>query len=662
MIIADKKQPVITTGLQQESHFNIKDENVAHIFSILRNQLYSDKIGAIIREYVTNAIDAHTEASIEKPIEITLPTIFSKDLIIRDFGKGLSEKDIVEIFASYGASTKRQSNSFTGMLGIGSKSAFSYTNTFTVISRHDGVETTYQAFIDESNIGTIASVHKQPTNESGLSIHIAIKPNEINQLYQSLSRFLMLIDYTPTILGSTFQIYKPKITTSGNSWRFIEEMSHSWRHDRKIYVVMGNVTYTTSYDVMSKQLDNIDLRWLDDTKNSNLVIYAPIGTVKPSASRESLEFNDLTKNYLIQSFIRIKSEFVQSLIDAFEKCDTKYKRHCVAYDLTSSFGNLIPSYIRNWCFHFNKDFLAQKDEPMKIKEISKSFNYLMDKGSINVMPDTIYVVHDNTQRITHIQNRVSEYYNSLSGKMNLVVLKFSTPEYKQRFMTHPSFEGAVFVDAGTLPFQGVTKTSLKSEEASVYEFRRNYNLNIESWKPTTTPPPDNAVYIEISSFKPKNYKENIVINNAINTLRGAFGIIIPTIYGVKTADLKKTVQPTWIELKDYVSEKFNEWKKNNPDKVRDYEYFKDANVFQKELIGDFEPWKHLTENLTSFYRYSENYFGAETSLRALGIDAFKYNPPKEFEELYNRYPFMRAFICSMIYPDKIRLIKYLDMS
>ena len=82
MIIADKKQPVFRTGLQNESHFNIKDENVAHIFSILRNQLYSDKIGAIVREYVTNAIDAHTEASIEKPIEITLPTIFSLSLEI----------------------------------------------------------------------------------------------------------------------------------------------------------------------------------------------------------------------------------------------------------------------------------------------------------------------------------------------------------------------------------------------------------------------------------------------------------------------------------------------------------------------------------------------------------------------------------------------------
>jgi hypothetical protein len=44
------------------------------------------------------------------------------------------------------------------------------------------------------------------------------------------------------------------------------------------------------------------------------------------------------------------------------------------------------------------------------------------------------------------------------------------------------------------------------------------------------------------------------------------------------------------------------------------------------------------------------------------IEIFKYNPPKEFNDLYERYPFTRAFQCSMSYSDKMRLVKYLDMS
>ena len=62
---------VESSGVQSEAFFNIKDSNVAHIFGILRNKLYSDKPLAIIREYCTNAFDAHIEAGIpERPIEV----------------------------------------------------------------------------------------------------------------------------------------------------------------------------------------------------------------------------------------------------------------------------------------------------------------------------------------------------------------------------------------------------------------------------------------------------------------------------------------------------------------------------------------------------------------------------------------------------------------
>ena len=102
MIVEENKGKVEKQGIQKDAYFNIKQENVAHIFSILRNQLYSDKIMAVIREYSTNAIDAHVENNVEQPFEITLPTPFKPEFIIRDFGKGLSQEDVVEIFASYG--------------------------------------------------------------------------------------------------------------------------------------------------------------------------------------------------------------------------------------------------------------------------------------------------------------------------------------------------------------------------------------------------------------------------------------------------------------------------------------------------------------------------------------------------------------------------------
>jgi len=662
LIIAEKNQPVIKSGIGTESHFNIKDENVAHIFSILRNQLYSDKIGAIIREYITNAIDAHVEANVDRPISVTLPSIFSHEFIVRDYGKGLSPVDMVKIFASYGASTKRESNSFTGMLGIGSKSAFSYTNSFTIISRYEGTETTYTAYIDESNIGTIATIYSKPTNESGLSIHIATQKNDFEQFSKSIVQFFKYIDYRPEFLGAEIYIPEPKSLIKSQSWEFFESSLRSYRQDREVHFVMGNVTYTSTYKTLSSQLQ-ISLEWLESIHNVDLVVDVPIGKIKPSASRESLEFNDLTKSYLFSTLYDIKLELGKIINKKFEECKSDYERHCTAYELEKTFSRLLSPNIKRYVLSIDSYFLSEKEEPIKIKEISKDFMYLMDKSSVYVAPNTRYIVHDSSQKITHIQHRVNEYFETLPSNIKkLVVMKFHTLEQMNNFKNHPSLQGASFIDAGTLTFQNKYKTALKSEEAKIYEFQINHHLNIESWKPSKSNPPIDALYIEISSFKPKHYKENSVINGAINTLRASFGIKVPTIYGVKTADLNKTVQPTWIELKDYLLQQVNEWKKNNPEQVRDYEYFKDSNAFQKELIGDFEPWNHLAPNLESYHRHQVNYSEAQTAMSEFGIEIFKYNPPKEFEALYERYPFTKAFQCSMSYSDKIRLVKFLDMS
>jgi hypothetical protein len=471
-----------------------------------------------------------------------------------------------------------------------------------------------------------------------------------------------LINYRPTILGTDVKLSEPEITMKGSCWGFVYEPVSHLRRDRHLHVVMGNVTYSTTLEVLSKQLEAVDLRWLEDVRNSNLIIYAPIGKVKPSASRESLEFNEVTKLYIIDTLRIAKSEFAKTLNDRFDKCKSHYEKHCVAYQLTTEFGQLVPVGIRQWCINIKSDFLAQSDETIKFKEIIKSFPYLLEKGNINVMPNTKYIIHDSSQKVTHIANRVNEYFKAISDNTKyIVVLKFQTPEHKQRFTNHPSFIGAEFIDAGTLSFQGAVKTALKSEEAKLYRFVRGANLNIESWRPSENPPAD-AVYIEISSFKPKHYEENICINNALDYLRSAFGISIPTIYGVKTADLKKTVQPTWIELKDYLIQKINEWKNDNPDNVRDYELFMEANIFQKELVTDFKYLYHLKPHLESYYKRESNYFHINNCMKTFGVSVFEYNPPEEFERLYERYPFMKAFCCTMSYGDKIRLIKYLDMS
>jgi len=85
MIVEDKTTKTIANGMISESFFSVKQENLAHIFSILRNSLYSDKAGAIIREYSTNAYDAHVQAGIKdtpnKSLMCMLPMVNPQSVI-----------------------------------------------------------------------------------------------------------------------------------------------------------------------------------------------------------------------------------------------------------------------------------------------------------------------------------------------------------------------------------------------------------------------------------------------------------------------------------------------------------------------------------------------------------------------------------------------------
>ena len=123
----------------------------------LLRDAYSDPATAVLREYAVNGFDSHVEAGIaSRPISVTLPTKLEPHLTIRDYGKGLTPEQIENLFCSYGASSKRDSNDYTGCLGIGCKSAFAVTDSFTVTTFHGGKARTYNCYLDESEVGKAA--------------------------------------------------------------------------------------------------------------------------------------------------------------------------------------------------------------------------------------------------------------------------------------------------------------------------------------------------------------------------------------------------------------------------------------------------------------------------------------------------------------------------
>lgn len=142
------EEKATTTGGSSLGRYRIAQSKAA--FETMSSRLYSDKIRAVQRELACNAWDAHAAADkSDVSFEIHLPTDFEPWFEVKDYGTGMSHRDIVDLFCTYFGTNKSDSDKFIGALGLGSKSPFCLTiknektgreepQGFTVIDRFQG--------------------------------------------------------------------------------------------------------------------------------------------------------------------------------------------------------------------------------------------------------------------------------------------------------------------------------------------------------------------------------------------------------------------------------------------------------------------------------------------------------------------------------------------
>ena len=157
MLLADKTFETHHKGIASTNQFSIQTSS--KMFHILSNSLYSDKVMAVIRELSTNALDAHISAGNKNPFKVTLPTSANPLFMVRDYGTGLSQADMESLYTTYGASNKNNSNDFVGCLGLGSKSPFAYSKSFTTTSYFNGKKYTYVAAIGADGVLVVRVQH-----------------------------------------------------------------------------------------------------------------------------------------------------------------------------------------------------------------------------------------------------------------------------------------------------------------------------------------------------------------------------------------------------------------------------------------------------------------------------------------------------------------------
>lgn len=286
MKLAEKTGTVERGGDLKESVFKIENNGVA--FDILSNIIYTDIPRAIVRELSTNAFDAHVEAGHgDKPFNVHLPTYLEPWFEIRDFGTGLSQEDVEKTYTTFFASTRRSSNEFTGCLGLGSKSPFAYSQSFTVTSFYNGRAYLYNLFKNEQGLPSITKMAEDDTTEpNGLAIKISVRSGDHRTFIQAASKVYRHFKVKPNITGEKIDMAGSKPQIEGKNYGVFCN-----QNDRNgIHVVMGQVCY---------EVTQIDIQYHGFRGYDTLVVLnANVGDCAITANREQLKMDDRTKNFI----------------------------------------------------------------------------------------------------------------------------------------------------------------------------------------------------------------------------------------------------------------------------------------------------------------------------------------------------------------------------
>lgn len=378
---------IISSQVKEKIAFKLSAASPAHIMRMFREGIYENPKLAVVREILWNAIDSVKMAGKDpsKHVFIVVPTVDSPNLKIRDEGLGLDDEEMRNIFSFYGDSTKRSTNAAVGYLGIGSKSPFSYSDTFSVTAIKNGVKRVYSASVakeswGEDGVGGLYLLFEGPTDApNGVEISVPIKINDISYFKECVNYILFFIPLN--IRPKTSDVNSDKYPfdsdcvfyKKGSDRQNYPSFVHS-SIKNLFYVVMGDVPYALNisefFSIISRHKT---LRFLYKIFNKDSAylcafIKVPLGAIDFSTSRESVQLTD-------KSVIAIGEILAKKVEEIIQQRKAEIQKHSV-----SNFDKFL--FLTNDSFasdnpQFSSDFFGDycKSRGVDVSSSDSYFNF-----------------------------------------------------------------------------------------------------------------------------------------------------------------------------------------------------------------------------------------------------------------------------------------------
>lgn len=450
------------------------------VLSILSN-MYSDGSLAVVREYSSNALDSHVEAGNPDPILITSPSQFSPTFVVQDFGTGLSETEVLNVYAQYGSSTKRDSNDQIGAFGIGAKSAFTVGTQFVVTAVKDGMQTIALFALNENGAPTVNILSSTATLEpNGVKVEVGVRDvsgvnRAIERLFPTWKPGTVLVDgVEPPSVWNNLEEVHPGISIG---WR--EERNNS---SNAITLVMGGIPYVVPSSVVDslsgrarQVVYGIQQSWL------NVYMVVPIGSVDITPSREELRVTSRTTATIDKLVEHFNTGLIPWISRQIEQAPTLVAALIMKHQLMSKLNSVGRDVWTGMTWH--GQILPTKNVELKEtfwfslksrgyygeKTAAKNTGYVMSPGQEH--NHTLFVIDVPERRVRSVQLAAKPYLMdqvSANGHTRVVALTLPVASYTQSWFdlsdsAFATVDFASFIDEWKPKAKPSTRTETKYE-------------------------------------------------------------------------------------------------------------------------------------------------------------------------------------------------------
>ncbi len=311
MYVNTEAREITSFGHSERSSFSIAAN--AKAFKVLVDGLYTNKIYAVVRELMTNGYDSHCKAGIPRvPIEVKAPNMLEPSFSVRDFGVGMSHDFVMKLYSTVFYSTKEDSNTEVGKFGLGSKSPFAYTDTFSVTTFDGQNSHSYTAYLEQDGKPCIVLNGVTPSSEPrGSLVTVPVKSLDYRAFVKYCAIMSRAFDIQPDFKNTVTVIDAPEITHKGNGWKLYSTF------DITSEISAGNALVRQGcvfYPVTGLDLSNIDSEKVKTIVNlDNLIIDFDVGMLDIVASREALSFDKNTQSNIVKRFEQVYEEMAEQI-------------------------------------------------------------------------------------------------------------------------------------------------------------------------------------------------------------------------------------------------------------------------------------------------------------------------------------------------------------